>query len=406
MPKFYPTKRNVTRVAIPSASFFCLVLFLSDLVQSCTLTTMSCSICLLPFIPDLNRATSPLPQHSPPKSIVPKDQAAYFLSGVGIGTKTLGCVQRFRYYSCNMFGSVTGFEVTTWEFDGNSTLFMAHHVCLALLRHTLKVEDESLSSITALCAHELILGRPQGGAIAGRFKNINYEHVGENVDLSPFWQRGRDLGCNVFNWEKLNKDGQLNWLIQRPDIFPRFSRVVSPEKLATLAFESERTDLITTMPLELVLHLLPYLSLRSYVALVATCRFLRYHALTTFQSHARSLVLQLPWALPTRCELEKIKPQFRTGMAGEGDELRSGDWFLYLNHIHWTKSMRVRRWIWALCEEFLRVWTAKLPASEYIDLSDGIKSPARIQLEKKIQASIKEAENLRALNEGARAAKK
>ncbi|KAJ7467193.1 hypothetical protein FB451DRAFT_1260429 [Mycena latifolia] len=304
---------------------------------------MSCSICLLPFIPDLGRATSPLPEHTPPANIVPKDQARYFMSCSGIGHKILGCVQRLHYYSSNMFGSMTGFEVLTWESTG--TFFMAHHVCLALLRHALKVEDDTLEAKITLCAHELILGRPQGDAIAGRFKDIDYEHVGEQVDLSPFWKRGRELGCNVFDWQKLSK-GSLAWLIQRPDIFPRFSPSVSPERLASLGTpppESERTDLITTMPLELILHLLPYLPLKAYVALMSTCRFLRYHAFTTFQSHARYRVLQLPWALPTRCELRQLKAQFRAEMASEDEALRGGDWYLYLNQVHWTKSMRVRR---------------------------------------------------------------
>jgi hypothetical protein len=49
------------------------------------LTTMSCSICLLPFIPDLRRATSPLPAHTPSQDVVPKDQATYFKTSVAVG---------------------------------------------------------------------------------------------------------------------------------------------------------------------------------------------------------------------------------------------------------------------------------------------------------------------------------
>ncbi|KAJ7451838.1 hypothetical protein B0H11DRAFT_2075333 [Mycena galericulata] len=350
---------------------------------------MSCSICRLPFIPDLARATSPLPEHTPPQSVVPKDQATYYMSCVGVGRKIMGCVQRLHYYSSNMFGSMTGFEVLTWESAGG-TFFMAHHVCLSLLRCALNLEDDTMLSTTTLCAHELILGRPQDGAKAGRFKAVNYEDVGEKVDLSPFWKPGREAGCNVFDWKALKSDKKraLDWLIQRPDIFPRFSRTVSTERLGLIGVplaECARADRITTMPLELILHLLPHLSLNSYITLTSTCRFLRFHALTTFQSHAR------------------IKPKFRAEMAGTDDALREGDWFLYLSQVHWTRSMRVRRWIWALCEEIARVWMKNLPNSSFADVGKGVKSVARIRLEKEVEDKVKEVGIMRALNERARA---
>ncbi|KAJ6594433.1 hypothetical protein B0H19DRAFT_1247105 [Mycena capillaripes] len=367
---------------------------------------MSCSVCRLPFIPDPRRSTSPLREHTPSEDVVPKDQATYFMSSVGVGSGIMGCVQKCHYYSANMFGSMLGFEVLMWESHGG-TFFMAHRVCLSLLRHALKVEDDSFMSKTTLCAHEVILGRPQGGMLAGRLKDIDYEHVGEKVDLSPFWRLGPEAGCNIFEWKtfKAHRNGSLSWIIQRPDIFPRFNRTVSSERLASVGTppsKEERADLITTMPLELILHLLRYLSVKSYVALVSTCRFLRYHAFTTFQSHARCLVLQLPWALPTRSELEEIKEKYRAEMAGTDEELRGGDWFLYLHRIHGTKSMRVRRWIWALCEEIRRVWMAKLPRSAYADLGDSVKSPARIQLEEKVKAKLDQVDVMRLMNERAK----
>jgi hypothetical protein len=97
---------------------------------------------------------------------------------------------------------------------------MAHPVCLSLLRHALNAEDDNMLSRTTLCAHELILGRPQGGTIAGRLKDIDYEHVGENVDLSRFWKPGSEAGFNVFDWKALRdyKNGSLSWMIQRPDV--------------------------------------------------------------------------------------------------------------------------------------------------------------------------------------------
>ncbi|KAJ7091953.1 hypothetical protein B0H15DRAFT_929995 [Mycena belliarum] len=367
---------------------------------------MACSICLLPFIPDLSRATHPLPEHTPSESVVPKDTAMYFQACSGASRRLLGCVQKFHYYSSNMFGSFTGMEVVTWE-SGGGTFFMAHHVCFALFRHALKVEDDDIESKITLCAYEIILSRPQGGANAGRLRDIAYERVGEEIDLRRFWTPSGDEGCNVFDWGKLKtyNNGALSWLIQRPDIFPRFSPVLSPERLALLGPpppESERKDMITTMPLELILHLLPYLPPKAYVCLMSTCRFLRYQAFTTFQSHARTQVLQLPWAVPTPCELRSIKPKFRAEMAGADEALRGGDWYLYLNQVHWTKSMRVRRWIWAQGEEIARVWVAKLPRSAYADVADGVKSKTRIQFEKEIKNKVKEQDFMRMINEQSR----
>ena len=43
------------------------------------------------------------------------------------------------------------------------------------------------------------------------------------------------------------------------------------------------------------------------------------------------------------------------------------DWLLYLSHIHRTKSMRMRRWIWSLCDEVHRVYEAKKATSPVLD---------------------------------------
>lgn len=58
-----------------------------------------------------------------------------------------------------------------------------------------------------------------------------------------------------------------------------------------------------------------------------------------------------------------------------------GDWFLYLSHVHSTKSMRVRRWVWALTLEFKRVLGVRMPGSGLNDLAGGKKSPERVKLE-------------------------
>jgi len=41
-------------------------------------------------------------------------------------------------------------------------------------------------------------------------------------------------------------------------------------------------------------------------------------------------------------------------MAHAENSPRGGDWLLYLSHVNRTKSMRVRRWLWALSEEVKR----------------------------------------------------
>lgn len=73
-------------------------------------------------------------------------------------------------------------------------------------------------------------------------------------------------------------------------------------RLSSLREPAATTDIITTQSLDVLHILLAYLSNKSYVNLVATCRTLRYHALTTFQPHARERVLSLGWAVPLENE--------------------------------------------------------------------------------------------------------
>jgi hypothetical protein len=49
---------------------------------------------------------------------------------------------------------------------------------------------------------------------------------------------------------------------------------------------------------------------------------------------------------------------------------------------------------------------AKLPRSSYADIGDGVKSPARIQLEKRIEATNNQVKHLTKLNGDAKAAKR
>ncbi|KAJ6629492.1 hypothetical protein B0H10DRAFT_2428432 [Mycena sp. CBHHK59/15] len=343
---------------------------------------MSCSVCRLPFVPDLSIATQAIPAHTPPKGVLSKEQAKYFMTGTGVGKEILDCVMKFRYFSSNMFGAsgciVLIWDVEEWDPLGGTTL-IAHHVCFALLRHILHADDSTPASITTLCAHDLILGCPQSGANAGRFRDVKYEDAGERVDLSRFWRVSSVPGGNVFDWVAL-KASPLAWTMNRPDIFPRFHPVLSAERLASVGLPTpDPADLINTLPLELTLQILPLLSAKSYLALTSTCRALRWHALTTFQPHAR--------ASSSRCR----------GLSRRRADA-TGDWLLYLAHVHRTQSMRVRRWVWALCEEIRRVWLRKLPGSGFADLGEGVKSAARIELERDVNTKIEVAKEMRRAN--------
>ena len=56
-----------------------------------------------------------------------------------------------------------------------------------------------------------------------------------------------------------------------------------------------------------------------------------------------------------------------------------GDWYLYLSQIHRSKGMRARRRVWALAEEFTRVYRVKRAAGPYEDVvaADGKRTKSR-----------------------------
>lgn len=97
-------------------------------------------------------------------------------------------------------------------------------------------------------------------------------------------------------------------------------------------------------------------------------------------------MLHLGWALPTPVELASFKLDMRTKLASadEQETLIGGDWFLYLSHVHLTKSMHVRKWVWALTLEFKRVIKERMAKSGLNDLAGGEKSPERVGLEGKV----------------------
>ncbi len=117
-----------------------------------------------------------------------------------------------------------------------------------------------------------------------------------------------------------------------------------------------------------ILHvLLPYLPVTSYLSLVSTCRFLRLHALTTFQPNARRLVLDIPWSLPLPADLNLMSPAMAAKVPDRERTPHSADWLLYLSHIHCTNSMRARRWIWALADNLKDTYLAQRATSPVIN---------------------------------------
>lgn len=127
---------------------------------------------------------------------------------------------------------------------------------------------------------------------------------------------------------------------------------------------------LTEQPLDVLLALLPYLPLQTYFAFISTCRLLRIHALTTFQPHARMRVLGLGWATPllTLGEYDAIVKRNASAAEALVHSKRSpasGDWLLYLSHVHRTASMRARRRIWNISVAIRNTVAAQLPSSNY-----------------------------------------
>lgn len=147
--------------------------------------------------------------------------------------------------------------------------------------------------------------------------------------------------------------------------FPKFFTEVSEKRLSSVGDPQPQTDLLTTQPVDIIHALLPHLSIPDYLALTSTCRQLRRLALTTFQPHARKLVLSLGWAMPLPQEyVIAIKSQANNKTPGsvvahEKYSPQDADWLLYLSHVHRTGSMRARRWKWVLAQKLARLYEEK-----------------------------------------------
>lgn len=227
-----------------------------------------------------------------------------------------------------------------------------HHTCANLLRKTFDCEDaKNLDHIIRMVEIELILGRPCGQTKegVGRYRHVRYEDV-SGVDFRRFYEMTYEIGVVEFDWIGL-KNSELGWVLSRPDMFPRFSEEVSEKRLSSIGQPGETTDAITTLPVDILFKLIPFLDIQTYLAFTSTCRTLRQLALKEFQPHTRKLVLNLPWSTPLLRAYNRSEHNGEPGLVHPETSPPTGDWLLYLSHIHRTNSMRERRRIWQICEE-------------------------------------------------------
>ncbi|EJD45624.1 hypothetical protein AURDEDRAFT_103717 [Auricularia subglabra TFB-10046 SS5] len=328
---------------------------------------MSCCVCRLPFLPKRKQSTNPLMAHFAPPGVLTENQTVYFEHLVSFGEMVSGFMLDCVYFSGNMLGAarlpaVPIVLVMQWEqVERDSVLITMHKVCYDLFRRSVCPGEDTRENLRKLAAIEHVMGRPLGAENTGRWADIDYEGVGEKVDLRPLWRPGTGLGENVFHWKGLDRLG-YDWLVNRPDIFPRFHREVNPSRLVNLANASPGEDILTRQPQDVLRCIAGHLPDGASLArFAATCRFMRFLSLTEWQPVARALIVRtLPWAMPTPAETKAST----VALAGPSEP---GDWMLYLSHVHRTKSMRVRRWIWAVCEDIQRVAHAKLEAARALE---------------------------------------
>ncbi|KAL1704037.1 hypothetical protein EV121DRAFT_280648 [Schizophyllum commune] len=347
---------------------------------------MSCSLCRLPFVPAPG-SMNPLPEHFPPEGFMTKAQYAYFESALGFGPRVHGLVKTFKFLSPKNFGT---FEPpvllnVAWAHPG-FTFVMMHHVCGALFRRAMGCESNTFEDQKRLCEVEVVMGPLGELEDAGELRGVDYASLGEKIDVKPFWRVGSDHGQNSFKYDEFQQSPLSDWLFTRPDSIPRFYPVVEAKHWSTIPHPDAipaGTDVLTRQPLDVLLAILAHLDAPTFVKLTSTCRFLRAHALTTFQPEARRFVLALPWAFPMTSELGKMTRAMRQAVPDPERSPHDGDWLLYLSHVHRTKGMRVRRWLWANATEAARVFEERKKVSPY---AEGRHTAEREKFDKQVES--------------------
>ncbi|KAG7096630.1 hypothetical protein E1B28_004047 [Marasmius oreades] len=111
--------------------------------------------------------------------------------------------------------------------------------------------------------------------------------------------------------------------------------------------------------------------------------------------------------------LIKKKKEIRDSAASSDPDVCSPadcDWMLYLCKVHWTKSMRVRRYIWSVCEEVKRVYDKKMKETDgcgFYKLSEEGMKPTekRMALEAMAQQMFMMKQVTRPMKKGPKSAK-
>lgn len=184
--------------------------------------------------------------------------------------------------------------------------------------------------------------------------------------------------------------------------FPRFYNMLSPIHLGELRSSSPSlspseyrvstrpADRVSGLPVDILHVLLPFLLTRDMLSFLSTCRALRSLALTAFQSHARSRVCALGWAVPLPSEYARASAGVQAMMASA--EKTNGDWMLYLSQVHRAPGMRVRRRVWALAEEVRRVYMKRVSECEsgYHHEVDGAKEEGGRKAIEKVSVRMSE----------------
>ncbi|TFK47734.1 hypothetical protein OE88DRAFT_1665343 [Heliocybe sulcata] len=349
---------------------------------------MSCTVCCLPFVAH-PESVAPRPV---PAGVLTERQRRYFERGLGVGWQLVGVAAPIKYLDSNMF-TIDGINfpmVCSWDNEsGNLTCPIFHTVCGRLLRRAMDAEEDSVKSLTDLVELEEILGKARGGVYQGRYEQINYGDIRcgrfARVDLAPFWLPGDGPGLNTFDYNAL-KASELAFLLTRPDTFPKLHPAVTPARLKGFENAPETKDTITSLPMAVLEKLISHMTTPAYICFTSTCRTLRRHALTAWQKHARSRVLQLDWAIPLLAEYRQGK-EHGIVMASAEESPLDADWLLYLSHVHRTQSMNVREWIWGMCQQIRRVRDELKPQSEVASVKvKGVrkKSKKRKELEERV----------------------
>ncbi|KAK1227933.1 hypothetical protein PQX77_009034 [Marasmius sp. AFHP31] len=315
----------------------------------------------------------PVEEQFPPNGLMSASTYTYFSKATGIGKQVMGGLANYSFGSGNMFsGEQSSLIVMGVEWEGSANCcWMMHTGCAKIFQSVFNCEDNTnYKEIVDLCQVRAILGPlGAGGTNHGRFKYVSYESVGEKIDLRPYWGRTScDKQYVVFDYKSFIKD-KKDWMFTRPDVFPKFPRVIEASRITEGMEPPLGNDVLTRQPLDIIHILVKYLdNPKAYVNLMNTCRYLRYHAIgdSSFQIQAKNLLLEYyPWAFPTNLEYAAIlKKKGMKGLVVDKTCCGESDWLLYMGMVHWTKAMRVRRYVWGICEEVKRMYHETLEARE------------------------------------------